>query len=99
MSDDTQLPDEVDESEREAWEAYVSNVGAEYADGDGFRDAFAGEYHSVAEYVEEVVTECNEIPSFLEYYVDWVSMARDWELNGDVWIERTTNGYFVFRGY
>lgn len=99
MTDDTQLPDGVDESEREAWEFYVANVGVVYADADGFRDSFAGEYHSVAEYAEELTRECEVIPEHLDYYIDWQLMARDWELSGDIWTERTTDGVYVFRGY
>lgn len=100
MSDDVQLPDEVDESEREAWEVYVANVGAEYADGDGFRDAYAGEYSSVAAYAEEVTRECYDIPSWVDSYIDWEYMARDWELSGDIWTERAGGNYtvYVFRG-
>jgi antirestriction protein len=96
MSDDTQLPDGVDESERGAWDAYVSNVGVDYVDYDDFRDSFAGEYSSIADYAEEVTTDCYDVPTYLEYYIDWDSMARDWELSGDIWTERSDSGYTVY---
>ena len=46
MSDDTQLPDGVDESEREAFEAWLAN-GNE-PDADEFRDAYAGEWSTLS---------------------------------------------------
>lgn len=98
MSDDTQLPDGVDESEREPFEVWVHN-GNDADDADGFRDAYAGEWGNLATYVEEVTRDLHQIPDWLEYYVDWELMARDWDLNGDVWTENTTSGFYVFRNY
>jgi len=97
MSDDTQLPDGVDESERGAWEAWLANGAPE--DADLFRDTYYGEYGKVSDFVEEQVTETQDIPGFLEWYIDWELMARDWEINGDIWTERTTNGYHIFRAW
>lgn len=96
MSDETQLPDEVDESEREAFDIWVAN-GNDSDDGDGFRDAYCGQWFDVADYVEDLCSDTEDIPSWLEYYVDWKSMARDWELNGDIWTETTASGIHVFR--
>lgn len=96
MSDEVELPDGIDESEREAWDAWLA-YGYDADNVDGFRDAYAGTYYKVWEYVEEVVRDVEQIPSYLEYYIDWDSMARDWELNGDIWTESSTSGYHVFR--
>lgn len=98
MSDDTQLPDGVDESEREPFDIWVHN-GNDGDDADGFRDAYVGEWHDVSDYVEELVRDVNDIPEWVEYYIDWVAMARDWEINGDIWTERSLNGVYVFRNY
>lgn len=98
MSDDTQLPDGVDESEREAFEVWIAN-GNDADDADGFRDAYRGEWRELADYVEEFVRDTQDIPTFLEYYVDWDLMARDWQLNGDVWTERSEFGVYVFGNY
>jgi len=96
MSDDTQLPDWVDESEREAYEAYLAYGYDE--DEDSFREAFAGEYTDRGDYAEELTRECYEIPSYLDYYVNWESMEHDWELSGDITTERLNSGtYLVFR--
>ena len=55
---------------------------------DEARDAFdnhAGEYRSLADFAEEITRETGpEIPDALQYYIDWESMGRDLELNGDV---------------
>ena len=97
MSDDTQLPDGVDESEREAFEAWIAN-GNDADDADGFRDAYAGQWFEVADYIEEWYRDTGaDIPSWLEYYVDWKALARDWELNGDIWTETTSSGIHIFR--
>lgn len=98
MSDDTQLPDGVDESEREAFEVWLNVYGGERDDADGFRDAYCGEYYKPEDYVEEIVRECYDIPEWVEYYIDWASMARDWELNGDIYTETCVSGVYVFRG-
>lgn len=96
MSDDTELPDGVDESEREAFEAWIAN-GNE-PDADEFRDAYAGEWSTLGEYCEEMFDE-REFEN-VWYYIDFDLMARDWQLNGDIWAERASGGtYHVFRNY
>ena len=45
----------------------------------------AGEYSSLAGFAEEITRETGpEIPTALQYYINWEVMARDLELNGDV---------------
>lgn len=55
---------------------------------DEARTAFdnnAGEFRSLADFAEEITRETGpEIPEALQYYIDWESMGRDLELNGDV---------------
>lgn len=98
MSDEIELPDEVDESEREAWDAYVAYVGVDYATGDDFREAYAGEWDSVEDYVESTFRDCYDVPEELTYYVDWKLMARDWENGGDIWTDGSRGGnMYVFR--
>lgn len=45
---------------------------------------YLGVFDSVADYAQEVTEETTEIPDHLQYYVDYVSMARDMELNGNI---------------
>lgn len=48
-------------------------------------DNHVGEYRSLADFAEEITRETGpEIPEALQYYIDWESMGRDLELNGDV---------------
>ncbi|MEZ5946905.1 MAG: antirestriction protein ArdA [Hyphomonas sp.] len=50
---------------------------------EALEESYCGVYRSLADYVEELTTETTEIPESLRYYIDWESMARDAELNGD----------------
>ena len=53
---------------------------------------YHGQHRSEAAFVEELAGEIYEIPDYLEYYIDYEAMARDWfindylslEVNGDV---------------
>lgn len=48
-------------------------------------DGHAGEYRSLADFAEEITRETGpEIPEALQYYIDWESMGRDLEMNGEV---------------
>ena len=51
---------------------------------------YAGEYRSAADFAEELVGESGtEIPSSLEYYIDWQALARDMALNGEILVFQT----------
>ncbi len=51
---------------------------------------YAGEYRSSADFAEELVRESGtEIPSSLEYYIDWQALARDMALNGEILVFQT----------
>lgn len=48
-------------------------------------DEYAGEFESLADFAEELTNDTGpEIPDALKFYIDWAAMARDMELNGDV---------------
>lgn len=47
-------------------------------------ESYAGEYPSLADFAEELTTQSITIPQQLAYYIDYSAMARDMELNGDV---------------
>lgn len=50
-------------------------------------------YHGRAvDYAEEIITECYDVPSALEYYIDFEAFARDMELNGDFTTLETDRG-------
>ena len=45
---------------------------------------YCGCYASLADYAQELTEETSEIPSHLQYYIDYEAMARDMEMGGDV---------------
>lgn len=45
---------------------------------------YCGSYASLADYAQELTEETSEIPSHLQYYIDYEAMARDMEMSGDV---------------
>lgn len=54
-------------------------------------DAYLGAYASLADYVQDLTEETTQIPEPLRYYIDWQAMARDVEMNGDVFTIATTH--------
>ncbi|MFN7056461.1 antirestriction protein ArdA [Hyphomonas sp.] len=53
-------------------------------------EEYAGQYHTAAEFAEEMVRETGtEIPASLEYYIDWQALARDMALNGEILLFQT----------
>ena len=53
-------------------------------------DEYAGEFKSAADFAEDLIRETGpEIPKALEYYIDWASLARDMELNGEILVFET----------
>jgi len=54
-----------------------------YADiGDfDFDDQYNGCWNSEEEFVEELYTECNDIPDHLRFYIDWEKLTRDFMMD------------------
>lgn len=47
-------------------------------------DDYAGHHCSLADYAQELTEETTDIPPTLIHYIDYEAMARDMELNGEV---------------
>ena len=47
-------------------------------------DHYLGDHASLADYMQEVTEETTPVPHGLRYYIDYPAMARDAELNGDL---------------
>lgn len=63
-------------------------------------DRYLGEYASLADYMQKLTEETTTIPHALLYYIDYQAMARDAELNGDVFTIQIAHGaVHVFAGY
>ena len=65
--------------------------------------ALTARYHgcftSLADYVQDMTEDSMTIPQTLQYYIDWQAMARDAELNGDLFtISTAYNEVHVFAG-
>lgn len=70
---------------------------------DEAREAMAESYHgahaSLADYVQELTEETTSIPHALRYYIDYPAMARDAELNGELFtISTAWDVVHVFAG-
>jgi len=52
-------------------------------------DNYLGCFERLSDYAEELTTSTCEIPTCLQYYIDYRSMARDMELNGEFYSIRT----------
>lgn len=66
---------------------------------DALADRYLGAHASLADYVQELTEETTAIPHALRYYVDYRAMARDAELNGDLFtIQTAHDAVHVFAG-
>lgn len=85
-----------------AFAAYLNHLGGlTYLDDavEKFEEAFRGTFKSAGDYVEELTRDTAEIPDFLEYYIDWEKMARDFELNGTIFMVESEGGdVYIFDG-
>jgi antirestriction protein len=84
----------------DAYVAYESMVGAEYANPDEFMDAYQGHYDSRTAFGEEMWGEAGygaEIPEHLQAYFDVEAWTRDLFIGGDYWADETASGVYVFR--
>jgi antirestriction protein len=62
-------------------------------------ERYLWQYTSLADYVQEMTEDSMTIPQSLQYYIDWQAMARDAELNGDLFtISTAYNEVHVFPG-
>jgi antirestriction protein len=62
-------------------------------------DRYMGEHSSLADYVQELTEETTPIPQPLRYYIDYQAMARDAELNGELFgISTAHDVVHVFAG-
>jgi len=79
------------EYENEAVQAYCDAIGAEYLD--DFAEAYQGEWADDAEFVQDLLEGCGDIPKDLPayIYIDWDRTARD------VMMDYMEEGGYYFR--
>ena len=63
--------------------------GGDIEDAENALERYNGEYESLADFAEELTESTTQIPESLKYYIDYKSMARDMEMNGDVFTIET----------
>lgn len=97
-----ELLDALDEPE--AYAAFASYVGREYATPEDFEEAYAGEWDSLEDYATELaddvyrVDQRGQSDDVIARYFDYAAFARDLELGGDVWTAPASGGsVYVFR--
>jgi antirestriction protein len=62
-------------------------------------ERYLGQYTSLADYMQEMTEGSMTIPQTLHYYIDWQAMARDAEMNSDLFtISTAYNEVHVFAG-
>ncbi|WP_420346515.1 antirestriction protein ArdA [Pelagibius sp.] len=62
----------------------LEQFGGDLDDTKAAFEEYAGEHRSLADFAQELTEETTEIPQSLVNYIDYETMARDMELNGDV---------------
>jgi len=88
---------ELIEEHGEAFAAYASYIGQDYADADNFEEAYCGEWDSEEEYAEDLMQQCYEIPEYLQFYIDYEKWARDLFINDYFSAEASNGNVYVFR--
>ncbi len=79
--------DELDDYEREAFLVYRDHEG-DHVDLDSFRDAYAGQFDSWADFAENLIDDqgvLQDVPAELARYFDYEAYGRDLRLGGDAY--------------
>ncbi len=86
------------EEHGEAFAAYAGYVGAEYADGNGFLEAYCGEWDSEKAYAEELFDDLyrHVLPESIANYIDYEAFANDLFMSDNYSVE-SSSGVYVFR--
>ena len=62
----------------------LEHFGGDLDEAESTFENYAGEHRSLADFAREITEETTEIPKRLVNYIDYDAIARDMELNGDV---------------
>ncbi|MDO8674738.1 MAG: antirestriction protein ArdA [Candidatus Omnitrophota bacterium] len=84
------------EEHGEAWARYADHVGMDDATGDGFKEAYHGQWDSEEDFAEHLAEETMEIPERLQYYIDYKKLARDLFIDEYFSAEREGCKVYVF---
>ena len=62
----------------------LDHLGGDLDEAEAAFEDYAGEHRTLADFAREITEETTEIPERLANYIDYDAIARDMELNGDV---------------
>ncbi len=62
----------------------LAHFSGDLEDTEAAFENYAGQHKNLADFVQELTEETTEIPQSLDHYIDYAAMARDMEMNGDV---------------
>lgn len=93
--------DDLNDSEIEAFHAWIENDSDREIDVDSFRDQYRGCWDTLEDYVQNYWEECSEFKGDSQWwhptnYIDWDRMGNDLRLSGDVWTHDGSEGIHVF---
>lgn len=71
--------------------AVLAHFSGDLEEAEAAFENYAGCYHSLADHAEELIEATTTIPDALRHYVDYDAMARDMELNGDLFTIETAH--------
>jgi antirestriction protein len=82
-----------------AYAAYAAHVGVDFATGEGFEEAYCGQWDSEIAYAEELFDElyAHDIPEHLRHYIDYEAFSRDLFISDCYSVDNPEGGVFVFR--
>ncbi|MED5423018.1 MAG: antirestriction protein ArdA [Pseudomonadota bacterium] len=64
--------------------AVASHFGSNLDDAKrALEEGYIGAYRSIEDYAREITEDGHELPTYIEHYIDYESMGRDMEMNGD----------------
>ncbi len=79
-----------------AFAVYAAHRGVTEATEEGFLEDYCGEFDSEEDYAETYFRENNEIPEYLDSYIDWEGVANDLFIN-DFFSANYNGALYIFR--
>jgi len=89
----------MDETDKIAFRLFCENIHLDHKEekpDQEFIDSFLGTYKSFQDFVIYTFESIYEVPEFVSHYVDYESMANDWEASGEYWYETVGKDCYVF---
>ena len=73
---------ELDDDQQEILEAYIECFGGDFSNAmQNYEEAYRGSYDTFSDFVRELFVDTNDIPSHLEFYIDYEKVERDYRFD------------------